>query len=1737
MQAARLLVVVVAVMMLAAPAVEGAAADNLLLDGAAQPIAQLGLRLLAATLQAIATDGSPLDASPEADAEPPSGEVAWRVAVRELARVVLQGGRLEALLVEPALVAAIGEQLRGVHCASAASDDDHAAAAMTPPLLVRNEPRPRRAPEPPRGEPRRVLRHELPLEAQDGFVAPPLPPSSDSTAPVGLPALRLSAGSCSAHADCDLGEYCDFTFACSDCSSIYVSPTTCNVASGDCCSAAFLAQCKANPAGCCTRDGDCPGTQQCVEPTFLEGWHCEAKCTADAECAMMKYCSKSTNRCEYCSMGNNSPTSCDDISGDCCSTAFLTQCGWMGGGMAHCDLSCSADVDCAVGSYCGSDNTCTFCSFLADPLRMCDDISGDCCSAAILAQCADNPAECCGGDSDCPVGHGHCVDGRCDGKCVVDADCPGIQHCYSGSCEELPSGKCTADAGCTVGKYCSKQYYEVGAGSCSDCSSWHIGPTWDDVWDARSCDDISGDCCSAAFLTQCPDDPADCTRHPACERDVDCPAGEYCWTVSHQCNTPTAQGVALLAGFVRDPRTAAAWGALTGWNNASDPCGTPKFRPWDGVKCEGAGGGVNAVDLSPYPGLGLELGAAVGRLTELGSTSTSNGGLHLHGMPMLSGTLPPELGQLPKLDNLRLHNNPLLSGTIPPELGHSTKLDTLQLFNTRLSGTIPSELCNKMSFLRTLDLHDNTALSGTLPSLNATALTLLDAGNCSFSGLPPALPASTSHLYLNNNPLRTTAQQLGALLGSLPGLHVLDVGYMDFGTTVPLAPRGYNRGLYNGARVHNPTACHIGDSCEFVLHMYDSDDMPVHTGGLVAGLTLVSVHIPVCFEALRRTRGCESGYSAYGYTCVGLWCAAVDPEWSGTYAGSCATAVGRGWVVNSSSGRCVPPPEPLPANTSAPMHDNRDGTFTAAIPTSWVDRKGSRLFHFEGAGGAEFRPMFDAENAEADHGPNYDYPSLRTVEFLPRQCKGSHTVPDQATGATCVCEEGFEEDTGTNSSTLSCHKMCEAGEAVSSDGGTCRCTGTTYDTTRNGILNCSAGGWTAPDLAAHKQTGRCAPCTEECFSCENGVATMEEGWRLNSTSAAALTTQLAAGAGGKLQQIFRCPSGAYGQAPACPAARLYGSALQSSALECAENHTGVLCAACKEGFWRNTGDGKCTVCTTVTSTQVISAMGLGLFVASLLGLAWWQRARLKQAKVEVWTNIKISLGLAQVLSLLKNVLDLVFPPVPHQALSYAAVMTGDLRNLFSLECSLGWSFFDVWRFTVIGVPLVLLGVLGMRYGWQRRRMSAVEAGSNATSALFLVVLVLYPQVSSAILSAFNCRQLGASYSVLEADYRVTCTDPSSDDTIYSSYRVAAWVLLALIPVGIPLTLLALLMGSGVKQWSRVYSTADSHEGGLQRRVDSDAHQCVTGAQERYSFLLDDFRPGCWWFEPVDMLRKLLLSGLLQFVDRGTALQCFCGCCLAFLSLGLQLHVAPYLEPESNLLKACAEGVLFLAFLISFILRVMPGIEAYEPWHAEAYGWVLVGALALFVVTAIVLTTKQIVARRRFHGDMLAGISDIEGEDALGALTRGNSSQSAELLPVAGGGFSVGASGVTDTAPGTSELLLTRSAVAEVRSAGDGTAQSAAVGLLSRMAAAATSGGGAVDPDPTGGATQSDDVDEEPLFGSGGSGGGAFTVGQPQPAAAVVGMGLSRPASPSRSRAVASEPEPEPEPAASTGGSE
>ncbi len=123
--------------------------------------------------------------------------------------------------------------------------------------------------------------------------------------------------------------------------------------------------------------------------------------------------------------------------------------------------------------------------------------------------------------------------------------------------------------------------------------------------------------------------------------------------------------------------------------------------------------------------------------------------------------LPPEIGQLTALTELRLYNNQLTA--LPPELSQLTALTALLLDSNQLTA-LPPELGQLTALTRLwLDNNQLTALPPELGQL--TALTQLWLSNNQLTALPPELGQLTAltQLFLDNNQLTALPPELGQL--------------------------------------------------------------------------------------------------------------------------------------------------------------------------------------------------------------------------------------------------------------------------------------------------------------------------------------------------------------------------------------------------------------------------------------------------------------------------------------------------------------------------------------------------------------------------------------------------------------------------------------------------------------------------------------------------------------------------------------------------------------------------------------------------------------------------------------------------------------------------------------------------------------------------------------------------------------------------------------------------------------
>jgi PKD repeat protein len=229
---------------------------------------------------------------------------------------------------------------------------------------------------------------------------------------------------------------------------------------------------------------------------------------------------------------------------------------------------------------------------------------------------------------------------------------------------------------------------------------------------------------------------------------------------------------------------------------------TGKIATWFGVTMSGCR--VQGLDLDSNNLTGT-LPPEIGNLTALASLDLRYNNL--------SGTIPAELGNLQACKYLYLTHNGLtgpipsqvgqllnlvemdinrcqLEGAIPPEIGHLTQLEILDLSSNNLEGEIPVEMCS-LPKLREIRLHYNH-MSGPIPKeINGlVSLENLTLFNNSFSGPLPEELYELTNLQVLNLWGNGFSGSMSPDIGNLVDLQVLSFSENDF--TGPIPPEFYS---------------------------------------------------------------------------------------------------------------------------------------------------------------------------------------------------------------------------------------------------------------------------------------------------------------------------------------------------------------------------------------------------------------------------------------------------------------------------------------------------------------------------------------------------------------------------------------------------------------------------------------------------------------------------------------------------------------------------------------------------------------------------------------------------------------------------------------------------------------------------------------------------------------------------------------------------------------------------------
>ena len=299
------------------------------------------------------------------------------------------------------------------------------------------------------------------------------------------------------------------------------------------------------------------------------------------------------------------------------------------------------------------------------------------------------------------------------------------------------------------------------------------------------------------------------------------------------------------------------------------------------------------------------------------------------------------------------------------------------------------------------------------------------------------------------------------------------------------------------------------------------------------------------------------------------------------------------------------------------------------------------------------------------------------------------------------------------------------------------------------------------------------------------------------------------------------------------------------------------------------------------------------------------------------TDLRIMLGLYQILAQADTVLRITFPsPVP-ELMAIAKLLFLDIRTLLHMDCFELGGFYAQLVTNLFALPMLAAFACFVYYLNEKKTITRMVAegmtnDSGLQSAklnyqrnLMIGVFVMYPMMTTTLfrsksfsesrlplpppLLSFNtpisanetnvvsdrvcvhyefcvrlnglsrtvpmCRELnGAAFH--ESDYWVSC-----DSSTFTTVLVFGVFGVLLVPIGIPLAFY-LKMRSTVQELGG--EANESATGGAKLVADDQ-----DDASDRFAFLCQDYKPSAWYWEIVSYVRKLCLNGWAVVVGRGT----------------------------------------------------------------------------------------------------------------------------------------------------------------------------------------------------------------------------------------------------------------------------
>lgn len=311
-----------------------------------------------------------------------------------------------------------------------------------------------------------------------------------------------------------------------------------------------------------------------------------------------------------------------------------------------------------------------------------------------------------------------------------------------------------------------------------------------------------------------------------------------------------------------------------------------------------------------------------------------------------------------------------------------------------------------------------------------------------------------------------------------------------------------------------------------------------------------------------------------------------------------------------------------------------------------------------------------------------------------------------------------------------------------------------------------------------------------------------------------------------------------------------------------------------------------------------------------------------------------------------SVASVTYPDVYDTFVGYINFFQLDLAWMLSAKCLVRTNFYHTLLTITIG-PLVVCGLALVSFTRRSNGLCKVndrrllqEIKRRHATFIYIVSVLVYSTASSAVFQVFACDDLDNGKAFLRADHSIQCYTMT-----HKAYMVCAAFMCVVYPLGIPFCY-AMVVYPQYSVWKDIETKKKENPD-----VQVPDNRNATSEGAVFLALSAPYRPDVCYYEVVECLRRVTLSGLVVFILPNSAGQIITTFLLSLLFFGIFMGLDPYEHPLDKWLDRIGHVIVMMSMFVALAIKV--DIEGDDEFSQEVFGAALVVTNCVMVTTLLV----------------------------------------------------------------------------------------------------------------------------------------------------------------------------------------